>query len=148
MRELPPNSNCRVPSVPLVPPICAPRICEHGKTAFFAFSFAALLRLAGCKPVGPNYQQPPYQAPAAYKETGATTVVVPPPPPVCGAWQPASPSDGMLRGSWWQVYQDPQLNTLEDLVAPKNQTLRAALETYLAARDQVAVARAGFYPTL
>ena len=143
MRELPHNSDCRVPSMPQ-----APRICTPAKTAFSTLSFAAVLLLAGCKPVGPNYQQPAYQAPSAYKETGATTVVVPPPNPVGGAWQPASPSDGMLRGSWWQVYNDPQLNTLEDLVAPQNQTLRAALETYLAARDQVAVARAGFYPTL
>jgi NodT family efflux transporter outer membrane factor (OMF) lipoprotein len=54
----------------------------------------------------------------------------------------------MLRGKWWEIYQDPQLNRLEDLIAPGNQTLRAAMENYLAARDQVTVARASFYPTL
>jgi outer membrane protein TolC len=54
----------------------------------------------------------------------------------------------MLRGKWWEIYQDPQLNQLEDRIAAENPTLRQALETYLAARDQVSAARAAFYPTL
>jgi NodT family efflux transporter outer membrane factor (OMF) lipoprotein len=106
-----------------------------------------LTLLAGCKPVGPNYSRPGYDAPAAYKETGATAVI-PPPAPAGGSWQPASPSDGMLRGKWWEIYQDPQLNKLEDRIAAENPTLRQALETYLAAHDQVSAARAAFYPTL
>ena len=72
----------------------------------------------------------------------------PPPNPAGGAWQPANPSDSLLRGKWWEIYQDPQLNQLEERIAANNQTLRQALETYLAARDQVSVARAGFFPTL
>ena len=48
----------------------------------------------------------------------------------------------MLRGKWWEIYQDPQLNQLEERIAANNQTLRQALETYLAARDQVTAARA------
>jgi NodT family efflux transporter outer membrane factor (OMF) lipoprotein len=54
----------------------------------------------------------------------------------------------MLRGKWWEIYQDPQLNQLEDRIATENPTLRQALETYLAAHDQVSAARAAFYPTL
>jgi NodT family efflux transporter outer membrane factor (OMF) lipoprotein len=111
-------------------------------------SLAALVLLAGCKPVGPNYSRPAYTAPAAYKETGASTVVVPPPNPTGGGWQKANPSDGMLKGKWWEIYQDPQLNKLEERIATENQTLRQALETYLAAQDQVKVARAALYPTL
>ncbi len=103
--------------------------------------------LTACKPVGPNYNRPVYQAPPAYKETGASTVV-PPPNPAGGAWQPANPSDGMLRGNWWEIYRDPQLNQLEERIDPNNQTLRQALETYLAARDQVAAARSVLFPTL
>ena len=110
-------------------------------------TLTALALLAGCKPVGPNYNRPGYTAPTNYKEIGASSVV-PPPNPTGGNWQPASPSDGMLRGKWWEVYNDTQLNQLEDLVTPQNQTLRAATETYLAARDQVKIARANFYPTL
>ena len=108
-----------------------------------------LVLLAGCKPVGPNYNRPGYEAPAAYKETGASTVVAPPPNPANGGgWQPATPSDGMLRGKWWEIYQDPQLNQLEEHIAADNQSLRQALETYLAARDQVTAARSTLYPTL
>jgi len=111
-------------------------------------ALAAVGLLAGCKAVGPNYNRPGYTAPAAYKETGAAAVVVPPPNPNGGTWQPASPSDGMLRGNWWEIYNDPQLNRLEDRIATSNQSLRSAVETYLAARDQIAAARSAFFPTL
>ena len=72
--------------------------------------------------------------------------VVPPTNPQNGNWQPANPSDGMLKGKWWQIYQDPQLNQLEDRIATNNVQLKQALETYLAARDQVAVQRAALLP--
>jgi NodT family efflux transporter outer membrane factor (OMF) lipoprotein len=110
--------------------------------------------LTGCKPVGPNYNRPGFDAPSVYKETGASSAVVPPaqltppPNPAGGGWQPATPSDGMLRGKWWEIYQDPQLNQLEERIATNNQSLRQALETYLAARDQVTAARSALYPTL
>ncbi len=117
------------------------------RAALFASSLVLIL-LAACKPVGPNYNRPVYQAPATYKETGASTVVVPPPNPTGGGWQPATPSDGMLRGKWWEIYKDPQLNSLENRIADNNQSLRQALETYLAARDQVKAARANLFPTL
>ena len=108
----------------------------------------SLLLLSGCKPVGPNYNRPGYSAPPAYKETGATTVVVPPPNPQGGAWQPANPSDGMLKGKWWEIYQDPQLNQLEDRIDSANVQLRQQMELYLAAEAQVRAARANLFPTL
>jgi NodT family efflux transporter outer membrane factor (OMF) lipoprotein len=108
----------------------------------------ALIVLTACKPVGPNYSRPVYTAPPAYKETGASTVLVPPPNPTGGGWQPASPSDGMLKGKWWEVYNDPHLNQLEDRIATENPGLKQALETYLAARDQIAVVRANLFPQL
>jgi NodT family efflux transporter outer membrane factor (OMF) lipoprotein len=111
-------------------------------------SCLALGFVAGCKPVGPDYHRPTYTAPPAYKETGAPTVVMPPPNPEGGSWQPASPSEGMLKGKWWEIYQDPQLNQLEERIAAVNQGLRQATETYLASRDQIAIARAALYPTL
>jgi NodT family efflux transporter outer membrane factor (OMF) lipoprotein len=107
-----------------------------------------VLLLSACKPVGPNYNRPAVTAPPAYKEAASSTVIAPPPNPNGGSWQPATPSDGMLRGKWWEIYNDPELNRLEELIATQNQTLRAATESYLAARDQVRVARAAFYPTL
>jgi NodT family efflux transporter outer membrane factor (OMF) lipoprotein len=112
---------------------------------------SALILLSGCKPVGPNYNRPSYTAPATYKEAGASTVQVPlapPPSPAGGGWQPATPSDGMLKGKWWEIYQDPQLNQLEERIATYNQGLRQALQTYLAAQDQVKAARSALFPTI
>jgi hypothetical protein len=98
-------------------PATAGRAAPHAAVLQAAFALASVLvaslTLAGCKPVGPDYNRPGYQAPAVYKEAGASTVVVPPPNPAGGGWQPANPSDGMLRGKWWEIYQDPQLNQLE-----------------------------------
>ncbi|MGP8225185.1 MAG: hypothetical protein ACLQGT_03420 [Terracidiphilus sp.] len=102
----------------------------------FAIVLFTSLVLTGCKPVGPNYNRPGYNAPPAYNEAGASTVV-PPPNPAGGAWQPANPSDGMLKGKWWEIYRDAQLNSLEERIDSNNVQLRQAMETYLAARDQV-----------
>jgi NodT family efflux transporter outer membrane factor (OMF) lipoprotein len=121
---------------------------SRGRFAESVVLLAGLVSLTGCSPVGPDYTKPVYTAPQAYKETGAQTVVVPPPSPQGGSWQPASPSDGMLKGKWWEVYQDPQLNQLEERIASSNQNLRQAYETYLAARDQIAIARANLFPML
>jgi NodT family efflux transporter outer membrane factor (OMF) lipoprotein len=54
----------------------------------------------------------------------------------------------MLRGKWWEVYKDPQLNQYEERIESNNQQLKQAMETYLAARDQIASTRSGLYPTL
>jgi NodT family efflux transporter outer membrane factor (OMF) lipoprotein len=54
----------------------------------------------------------------------------------------------MLKGKWWEVYNDPQLNQLEERIATSNQALRQAMENYLAARDQVAAVRSTLFPTL
>ena len=121
----------------------------HWRPIFFvsALGLIASIVLSGCKPVGPNYKRPAYTAPQAYKETGAPTVV-PPPSPAGGTWNPANPSDGLLRGKWWEVFGDPQLNKLEDRTAVENQALQQAMHNYLAARDQVAVVRSTLFPTL
>lgn len=109
---------------------------------------AAALALTGCKPVGPNYNRPAYQAPAIYKDTGATSVIAPPPNPAGGGWSSANPSDGMLKGQWWQIYNDPELDRLEARISASNVQLQQADETYQAARAQVAAVRANLYPVL
>jgi NodT family efflux transporter outer membrane factor (OMF) lipoprotein len=105
------------------------------------------IAFTACKPVGPDYKRPAYTAPPLYKETGAPTVV-PPPNPAGGGWNSANPSDGMLRGNWWEVFGDPQLNKLEERIATENQALQQAMHNYLAAREQVAVVRSNLFPTL
>lgn len=100
------------------------------------------LLAAGCT-VGPNYHRPSAPEAPAWKENA-----VPPPNPPNGTWKQAEPSDQALRGTWWQMYNDPQLSALEEKVAVSNQTLKAATEQYLEAREQVQVARSEYYPTL
>ena len=101
--------------------------------------------IAGCS-VGPSYERPapvggPAPAALAFKER-------PPPSPPGGAWRQAHPSDGELRGKWWELFGDPQLDAMEERIAVSNQTLKVAVSQYFEARDQVRVARAGYFPTL
>ena len=68
---------------------------------------AVLLLLAGCA-VGPNYKRPAAPAPVAFKEQ---------PPP---GWKEAQPGDALLKGKWWELYNDPTLNALEEQVTVSN----------------------------
>ena len=65
-----------------------------------------------------------------------------------GNWQPAEPKDTIVRGQWWEVFQDPQLNDLKRRVDRGNQTIAAAAANYEAARALVREARAQYFPTL
>src|SRR5579875_1169712 len=87
-----------------------------------------IFTITGCM-AGPNYRRPSAPVPPAWSQ--------PPIAPPAGTWQPARPDDAVLHGDWWKLYHDPQLNALEARIAVSNQTLRAATEQYLAAREQV-----------
>jgi NodT family efflux transporter outer membrane factor (OMF) lipoprotein len=106
--------------------------------------FAAALLLSGCT-VGPNYHRPTAPAAPAFKESA---VPVPPPNPPNGGWKQVAPNDSAIRPNWWDIYQDAELNKLEDQVAVSNQTLKASYEQYMQARAAVQVARSQYYPTL
>ena len=93
-----------------------------------------LLLLASACTVGPNYHRPAATVPTAYKENSN--------------WHPAQPSDTTIRGNWWELFNDPPLNALEDQINVSNQTLKAAEAQFLQARAAVRFARAGYYPVL
>jgi NodT family efflux transporter outer membrane factor (OMF) lipoprotein len=93
-----------------------------------------LLLLAGCA-VGPRYSRPPAPAPTDFKET----------PP---NWKQAQPSNQVLRGKWWEIYQDPELNALEEKVDVSNQNLKAAQAQFDQARAYFRYYRADLYPTI
>jgi NodT family efflux transporter outer membrane factor (OMF) lipoprotein len=84
--------------------------------------------------VGPKYHAPVVQAPPAYKEAGN--------------WKPAQPNDQNLGGSWWTIFQDPQLNALEDQVNVSNQNLKAAEAQFRQSRAALRYYRADYYPTV
>jgi NodT family efflux transporter outer membrane factor (OMF) lipoprotein len=102
----------------------------------------ALAVLAGCT-VGPKYHPPaPPQIKAAnYKESTLNFQDQP-------GWKVASPQDAMLRGNWWEVFHEPELNTLEDQLNIDNQNIKQFFEQYMAARAMVAEARSQYWPTI
>ncbi len=99
--------------------------------------------LAGCT-VGPNYHTPSAPTAPAFKESEVT----PPPSPVNGGWKRADPNDDRMRGKWWEMYGDPQLNKLEETIVVSNQTLKAQYEQFRRAVDAVREYRADYYPTV
>lgn len=108
--------------------------------------FAAIVSMTGCR-VGPTYTRPAATAtppPVSYKESAATTEI----DSEGNSWKPASPSDAMLRGKWWEIFGNPELNGLEDKLNIDNQNIRVAFENFMAARTLIAQARATLYPTV
>jgi outer membrane protein TolC len=101
---------------------------------------ASLLLLAGCA-VGPRYERPPAPTPPAYKENTPEIVAG-------SGWIVAQPQDELLKGKWWELYQDPQLNGLEEQVSVSNQNVAAAAAAFLSARALVKEARAQYFPTV
>jgi NodT family efflux transporter outer membrane factor (OMF) lipoprotein len=104
---------------------------------------ASLLLLSGCT-VGPNYHRPTAPAAPAFKESA----VVPPPDLPGGGWKQVTPNDSAIRPNWWEIYQDPELDKLEQQVAVSNQTLKASYEQYVQARAAVQFYRSQYFPTV
>ena len=96
---------------------------------------AVALAAGGCV-VGPTYHRPAPVISAAFKE----------PPPE--GWKSAQPNDAVPRGKWWEIYNDPQLNALEEQVSISNQNVIAAIAQYRQARDQIRIARSSLFPAV
>ena len=94
------------------------------------------LTLYGCK-VGPNYKAPTVPAPPAYTESGHN-----------GNWSSATPADGVDRGNWWKIYQDKELDELEQRCTTANQSIAAGLHAYEQAHDLVRENKSSLYPTV
>jgi NodT family efflux transporter outer membrane factor (OMF) lipoprotein len=101
------------------------------------------LLLAGCT-VGPKYHTPAatvQPAPASYKESPTQF-------PDSGDWKVAQPQDAMLHGKWWEIYNDPELNALEEQLNVNNQNIKQSFENFMEARTLVAQARSQLFPTI
>jgi NodT family efflux transporter outer membrane factor (OMF) lipoprotein len=102
---------------------------------------AALFVLSGCV-VGPKYHAPTPPPPAPeYKESPTQFKDA-------QAWTVAKPADAKLRGKWWEIFNDPELNRLEDELNINNQNIKEYFENFMEARAVVREARAQFFPTL
>src|SRR5271154_2912618 len=100
-----------------------------------------MLLLGGCM-VGPNYRKPPVPVTPAFKE----------PPPESfketDEWKRSHPNAEALRGNWWEMFGDAQLNALEEKVTVSNQDLKMAEARFRQARTLVRFNRASEFPTI
>jgi NodT family efflux transporter outer membrane factor (OMF) lipoprotein len=99
----------------------------------------ATLTLAACRVpapyVRPSIPLPPANTPAdTFKEMDG--------------WKTAQPSEAALRGNWWEIFGDPQLNALEEQVDISNQDLKAAEARFRQARAMIRFNRASEFPTI
>lgn len=142
------SGNFVIPSEPHRAERFGARCGASEEFAFFAtrrwaavFLAAPVLFLSGCV-VGPKYARPAAPAPPAYKELTPENFKD------TDGWKQAQPSDGTLKGKWWEIFNDPQLNALEEQVDVSNQNIAAAAANFLSARALVRQTRAQYYPTL
>jgi NodT family efflux transporter outer membrane factor (OMF) lipoprotein len=103
------------------------------------------LLLTGCM-VGPKYHAPSPSVtatapPVAYKESPTQFKDT-------DGWKVAQPQDAMLHGKWWEIYNDPELNALEDKLNIDNQNIKQFFESFMEARTLIAEAHSQLLPTV
>lgn len=110
--------------------------------AKIATAAGLLMLLSGCR-VGPRYTPPaaPTITAPNYKESTVNFKDA-------DGWKVASPQDAMIRGNWWEVFHEPELNALEEQLNANNQNIKVSFENLMAARAVVSEARAQYWPTI
>jgi NodT family efflux transporter outer membrane factor (OMF) lipoprotein len=111
------------------------RVPQRGAKAGLLPVIAAVF--AGCN-FAPKYSPPALDPGAGFKEASTNKT----------AWKPAAPADSAPRGPWWKLFEDPELNALEDEAMKANQSIAAASANFLSARALLKEARAGYFPTV
>src|SRR6202162_5963932 len=115
-------------------PISSPRHVLSG-----ALVLAVIL--SGCT-VGPHYHRPDATVPESFKE------LTPADYQNTDGWKVAQPKDSALKGKWWEIFNDPELNALEEQVNVSNQSIASATAAFLVARSMVKEARSQYFPTV
>ena len=102
----------------------------------WSIAFAAFLFCSACT-IGPKYSRPSAPAPPALKELAGND-----------QWKMATPSDELLKGKWWEIFGDAQLNRLEEMIDINNQNVKQAEAQYRQARASIDLNRANYYPVI
>jgi NodT family efflux transporter outer membrane factor (OMF) lipoprotein len=115
---------------------------QKSKSIAIAASLFLMAILGGCR-VGPPYHPPAPNTVTApnYKESTVNFHDQ-------DGWKVASPQDAMIRGKWWEIFNEPELNTLEEKLNVDNQNIKASFENFMEARTLIAEARAQYWPTI
>src|SRR3984957_5155157 len=101
----------------------------------------ALVLLSGCM-VGPNYSRPSVPMAPAFKEAAPASFKED------DGWKVIQPSDAQLKGNWWELFGDPQLNSLEAKIDGANQTLKMADANFCCSHANGVIYRAAEAPTI
>ncbi|MCG8429692.1 MAG: efflux transporter outer membrane subunit [Candidatus Omnitrophica bacterium] len=88
--------------------------------------------VGGCAIVGREYVRPDAALPADW---GAE-------------WKIATPQDALPKGSWWALYNDEDLNALQEQATRYNHDLKSALAVVEKARALARVEKAAFVPAV
>jgi NodT family efflux transporter outer membrane factor (OMF) lipoprotein len=123
---------------PRRPATASSQKCRRNLYTLFTTALLSLL-LTSCT-VGPNYSKPSIPVAPAYTEQ--------PPAKFQEGWKAAQPKDQTIKGNWWEIFGDAQLNQLEEKVAPGNFSLKSAQTRFDQARTLIRVNRSNLYPTV
>jgi NodT family efflux transporter outer membrane factor (OMF) lipoprotein len=113
-------------------------------TKYPSWGVVIFCALSGCL-VGPAYHAPAplegQQPPDSYKESPNNFKDA-------GAWKIAQPQDAMLKGEWWAIFKDPELNSLEDQLNINNQNIKQFFQNFMEARAIIKETQSQLYPTV
>jgi len=101
------------------------------RDAVLVIAVAALI--AGCA-VGPDYHRPAADVPPAWQPESP--------------WHEAAPGDTALKGNWWELFQDADLNPLVERALTSNQNLRVAAARLEQSQAQLTIARSALFPAV
>ncbi|HEX8812718.1 MAG TPA: TolC family protein, partial [Terracidiphilus sp.] len=105
-----------------------------------AAALALVVLVSGCN-VGPKYHPPTAPAVTAsnFKESTVNFKDQ-------DGWKVASPQEATIRGNWWEMFNEPELNALEEQLNTNNQNIQVSYQNYMAARALIAEARSQYWP--
>src|SRR5580700_345741 len=83
------------------------------------------------------YTRPAMPAPPAFKEIAGSE-----------QWKTAVPGDGLLKGKWWEIFGDAELNKLEEQISVSNYNVKQLEAEFRESVALIAVSRSGYYPTV
>jgi NodT family efflux transporter outer membrane factor (OMF) lipoprotein len=106
-----------------------------------AFALLGLLLFKSCDKA-PKYAKPTTPTPPSYKEMTPENFKE------TDNWKFARPKDDVIRGKWWEMFNDSQLNALEEQVNISNQNVALADANFRAARAVVKESRSQYFPTV
>ncbi len=115
----------------------------------------ALTGMIGCA-VGPNYRRPTVDVPVTYRGATADSSAAPnaqpaqakPPRPAAGSSVQSSSVQSLGEEKWWDLFRDPELQSLIRTALKNNYDVRIAATRVLQAQAQLGITRADQLPSV